>query len=351
MKKTRIIKEITSEGEWSTYFNDVSSPSFHQAWEWGEFQKLLHYDIVRLGMYDDEELVAAALVIKIRSKRGNFLFIPHGPLFSLQGSEMVESYKDFLEYLSQIAHKEGFSFIRVAPMLADTSENASIFAELGFKTAPIYMHAETTWALDLTQSEEDILKNMRKTTRYLIKKAIKDGITIEARTDEKAIDDFWEIYKETFTRENFTPFTKKFIKDEFKSFYKAKNALFFFGKIPKELDPTDTRQYLASSMVIFTQSTAFYHQGASIHSKHPVPYLMQWEAIKEAKRRGCKEYNFYGIYRPGRTPKVWDGLTLFKKGFGGYQKDYIPTQDYVISPLKYAFSFMVDKYLVWKRGI
>jgi peptidoglycan pentaglycine glycine transferase (the first glycine) len=345
------IQEITSEGEWSTYFNDVSSPSFHQSWEWGEFQQSLTYSILRLGMYDKEILCGIALVIKIRSKRGNFLFIPHGPLFSLEGAKQKKAYEALLEHLKKIAQEEGFAFIRVAPMIPDTAENQSYYKDLGFRTAPIYMHAETTWALDLTQSEDDILKNMRKTTRYLIKKAIKDGITITPRTDKKCIEDFWKVYTETFTREKFTPFSQSFITKEFESFHRTNNALFFFGKVPPELAESDSLEYQAGSMVIFTKSTAFYHQGASVHTKHPVPYLMQWEAIKEAKRRGCKEYNFYGIYRPGRTPKVWDGLTLFKKGFGGYQKDYVSTQDHVISPAKYAFSYLVDKYIAFKRGI
>ena len=346
-----IIKIIESEVEWTKYFNDVSSPSFHQSWEWGDFQKSLGYDILRLGIYEDKKLKGIALVIKIHSKRGNFLFISHGPLFSTTLEASMELHKDLIGYLSSIATQEGYAFIRVAPMIPETPENADVYKNLGFRMDLNYMHAETTWALDLTQSEEDILKNMRKTTRYLVKKAIKDGIAIEKKENKDALNDFWEIYKETFTRENFTPFSQSFLEKEFESFHRTNNALFFFGKLPPELAEDSEKKYLAGSMVVFTQSTAFYHQGASFHTKHPVPYLMQWEAIKEAKRRGCKEYNFYGIYRAGRTPKAWDGLTLFKKGFGGYQKDYLPTQDYIISKPKYLFSYLVDKYLGWKRGI
>lgn len=345
------IQEISNEGAWTTYFNDVSSPSFHQAWEWGEFQKEVGYDIMRLGIYDNEKIQAVALVSKIRSKRGNFLFIPHGPLFSGSLEQSKYLYTILLNYLKHIAQQEGFAFIRVAPIIADTTEHAAIYKELGFCTAPIYMHAETTWAIDLTQSEEDILKNMRKTTRYLIKKAQKDGIIIEKSTDNNAVIKFWDIYKETFTRENFTPFSQHFILKEFETFHANGNALFLFGKLPDNLKANNSDDYLAGSLIIFTQSTAYYHQGASFHTKHPVPYLMQWEAILEAKKRGCKEYNFYGIYRPGRTPKAWDGLTLFKKGFGGYQKDYLPTQDYIISKPKYFFSYLVDNYIAWKRGI
>jgi len=197
--------------------------------------------------------------------------------------------------------------------------------------------------LDITKSEEQLLAEMRKTTRYLIRKAERDNVIIEKRTDEKAVDDFWKIYQETAKRENFVPFSKNYIKNEFEAFNKTGSALFFFGKI-------ETGPVVAAALIIFTKSTAFYHQGASIHTKVPVTYLLQWEAIKEAKKRGCQLYNFWGTLLPGRTPKSWSGLTLFKQGFGGHQIDYLPTQDYIISK-KYCLTYFWEKFLAWRRGV
>jgi lipid II:glycine glycyltransferase (peptidoglycan interpeptide bridge formation enzyme) len=235
------------------------------------------------------------------------------------------------------------------------------------------MHAERVWVLPLTsevlhKTDDELLASMRKTTRYLIRKAQRDGVTIEKRTDEKAVDDFWKIYQETAKREKFVPFSKKFIVDEFEAFNKSGNAVFLFGKVngmgvrvskTSEVLPNESSfltsevkngQNLASALIIFTKSTAFYHQGASIHSKIPVPYLLQWEAIKEAKKRGCSLYNFWGILQKGRTPKNWEGLTLFKTGFGGRQVDFVPTQDFIISK-KYYLTQLYEKFLGWRRGV
>ena len=41
------------------------------------------------------------------------------------------------------------------------------------------MHAEETHLLDLTISQEDLLKNLRKTTRYMITRAQKEGVVVE----------------------------------------------------------------------------------------------------------------------------------------------------------------------------
>jgi lipid II:glycine glycyltransferase (peptidoglycan interpeptide bridge formation enzyme) len=338
------IREITSKKDWDSVFNESGSVSFLQTWEWGEVKKQMGQEILRLGLIKNNRLQAIALVEKMNSKRGKFLFVPHGPIIRIkdEGLKIKDIIKEALNYLIQLAKKEGFSFIRVAPGLENTEKNKKIFKDFGFKDAPIYIHSENFWVLPLEKNEDELLAGMRKTTRYLIRKAVRDGVTIEQRTDAKAVDDFCEIYQETVKREHFSPYSKEYIQKEFEAFHKTGNALFLFGKHEGNI--------LAAALVLFTKNAGCYHQGASIHTKIPVPYLLQWEAIREAKKRGCRFYNFWGILIKGRTPRDWDGLTTFKTGFGGYEHQYLPTQDYVISP-QYYLTYVYEKFLQWKRGV
>lgn len=369
-----IVKEIIYKKDWDRFFNLVGSLTFLQSWEWGKFQESLGYPTIKIGIYDNQQLIAIAQIIKIKAKRGNFLFIPHGPLFKPKtpSKKIKTIIKALINYLQKIAKKEDYSFIRISPILINTPQNQLIFKQLGFKTAPIYMHAETIWQLPLTSAEEVILANMRKTTRYLIKKASRENVNVEKRLDDQAVDDFYQIYEETARRENFVPFSKEYIKKEFAAFKKTNNALFLFANFNKNTDfeatwevrskastPTGAEKCgvektpIASALIIFTKSTAFYHQGASLHTKVPATYLLQWEAIKEAKKRGCLYYNFWGIYdeQNQRTPKSWQGLTLFKTGFGGEKVAYLPTQDYIIDPFKYQITFLWEKLLLLRRKI
>jgi len=382
------IREIQHRKDWDRFFNLVGSPTFLQSWEWGEFQESLGYPTIRIGIYDNQQLIAITQIIKIKAKRGNLLFIPHGPLFKPKtpSKKIKTIIKTLINYLAKIAKKEGYSFIRIAPILINTPENRLIFRQLGFKTAPIYMHAETVWQLSLSAAEEIILANMRKTTRYLIKKAIRENLNVEKRLDDQAVDDFYQTYEKTAQRERFVPFSKEYIQNEFATFKKTGNALFLFAKVekntiqdtyseatgpvsislPPELATSNRLEKslhavgtpsistpIASVLIIFTKSTAFYHQGASLHTKVPATYLLQWEAIKEAKKRGCSYYNFWGIYdeKNQRAPKSWRGLTLFKTGFGGEKIAYLPTQDYIINPFKYQVTFLWEKLLLLKRKL
>jgi len=347
------IKIINEKSLWQKFFDDNCSSSFLHSWEWGEFQQSLGYPIIRLGLFNNKnQLEAIFLVIKIKSRRGSFLFIPHGPIITQNSNVKTQNFLELIRnYLLDIAKKENYWFIRIAPIFENKNEYQKIFADLGFKKAPIYMHAETTWELPLiNKTEEELIFAMRKTTRYLIKKAARDGVLIEKTTDPKALKIFYNLYQETAKREKFTPFSFDFIKKEFEAFAKSKNVMIFLAKIKNNLNPRHD-SFLAASLIFFTKSAAFYHQGASLHTKIPATYLLQWEAIKEAKNRSCQLYNFWGIYdeqRPDRTPKSWQGLTLFKTGFCGQIKRFLPTQDYIVSK-KYYLTYLWEKFLMWKR--
>ncbi|MBI1888387.1 MAG: peptidoglycan bridge formation glycyltransferase FemA/FemB family protein, partial [Candidatus Spechtbacteria bacterium] len=109
---------------------------------------------------------------------------------------------------------------------------------------------------------------------------------------------------------------------------------------------------LASAIVVFYGNSAFYHHGASssIYPKIPAPYLLQWRAILEAKKRGKKLYNFWGIIRDTGKKHPWAGITLFKKGFGGFQTDYLHAQDLPLS-WKYWPSWVIETLRKKRRNL
>lgn len=310
-----------------------------QSWNWGEFNKARGEKIWRLGIYDGETLIGVALVIKVRAKRGTFLFVPHGPIQDSKSKIL----NVLVQKLKVIAGEENCSFVRVSPIAERSIENAGGFKKLGFGYAPIHMHPEATWELDIVKSEEEILAGMRKTTRYLIRQAEKSpDIKIERSTNTEDLDRFQKLYEDTIERHHFIGFPQDYLKNEFLAFSPDNQISLFLGKYKGEL--------FSSAIVIFWQGTAFYHHGASLSSKIPVSYLLQWEIIKEAKRRGCKVYNFWGIAPDDKKDHPWRGLTLFKTGFGGYKKEYLKTQDLPIY-LSYWLIYIFEKIRKLKRGL
>jgi len=348
------IREINNKEIWENFLERADEKTFLQSWNWGEFQKMLGEKIWRLGIYDRGVLTGVSLIIKVSARRGRFLFAPHGPLINQKSkiknqNENSKFKKNILENLlfelKKIAKRENCSFIRVAPIWPRTEENEKIFNDLGFCQAPIHMHPELTWELGLEPSEEQLLAGMRKTTRYLVRQGIKNpDLKIEASENPADIAAFNELYQKTVDRHHFFPFSLEYLTKEFSAFAPDSQILIFSADYRGER--------IASAMVIFYKGVSYYHQGASSQEYPKVPgsYLLQWEAIKEAKRRGCQRYNFWGI-APNSNPKhPWAGLTLFKTGFGGYEKKYVKTQDLILS-FGYWLNFFVERIRKKKRGL
>ncbi|MFQ6049681.1 MAG: lipid II:glycine glycyltransferase FemX [Candidatus Paceibacterales bacterium] len=386
------IEKIEDKEAWENFLLGCEEKTFLDSWNWGEFQKMMNNKIWRFGVYQRQEtrdpepdpsarygagkrqeLVAVALIIKTEAKRGTFLFLPHGPnlkrqetpnqslrLGTGQASDKRQVSGILLEELKKIAKNEGVSFIRIAPIWERNRQNIEIFKKLGFRVAPIHMHPELTWELDITPSEEELLMQMRKTTRYLIRKAQKDKeIEIIKTQNLNDVERFNNLYQKTGGRHHFVPFSLNYLKNQFLSFRPDNQPIrqaqgcpeciegqiaIFLGKYKDDL--------VSSGVFVFWQNIAFYHHGASLlkYPKIPVSYLLLWEAIKEAKRRGCQKFNFWGIAPEDKKNHPWAGLTLFKKGFGGYKKEYVKTQDLPLSK-RYWVSFFVEKLRKKKRGL
>jgi lipid II:glycine glycyltransferase (peptidoglycan interpeptide bridge formation enzyme) len=339
------IKEIVEKNIWENFLLQCKEKTFLDSWNWQNFNEKMARKSWRFGIYNGNNLISIFLVSKIGAKRSTFLFIPHGPVIleNILLNEKKDILKIILQNLKKLASKERASFIRISPIWERTKENQEVFKELGFRLAPIHMHPEVTWELDISLSVDNILKNMRKTTRYLIRQAEKNN-DIEIIKSER-LDDlkyFNHIYKETGKRQKFVVYKEEYIKNEFLTFLRDKEICLFLGKYKGEVAVT--------AIFVFWQNGCFYHHSGSLpeYNKFPVSYLLQWEAIKEAKRRGCNVYNFWGI--ADRPNHPWAGLSLFKMGFGGEKREYVKTQDYIISQ-KYWINYLIEVARKIKRGL
>ena len=304
------IRKVENKKIWEDFLLNCSEKSFLQSWNWGKFQLSMRNDIWRLGIYEKDELIGIGLVSKIKARRGTFLLVQHGPAVNLNFKK-EEILKVFLEELKKIGEKEKAVFIRMNPLWESNPGNQAIFKNLGFKEAQMHANSyEATWKLNITVSEEELLNNMRKTTRYLIRQTEKNpDIKVESSNDARP---YQELNEEVAARQKFIPFSFEYVRNEFESFSKDNQSVLFFGKYKDEV--------VAAVMLIIWSGIAFYHQAASSskYQRFSIPYLLQWEAIKEAKKRGCSLYDFWGFIDPQKNPgHPWAGPTLFKMGFGG----------------------------------
>lgn len=332
MAKTEV-KDITSKKTWEDFLSKHPETNFLQSWYWGQFHEVLGHKIKRSGFIKDDKLVGVMLSVIENAKRGKYLTVPGGPIIDWKDDVIV---KQFAGEVKRIAKTERCVFIRVRPQLESNDFSKNLFKDLGFINAPMHLHAELTSQLDITPTEEQLLVNMRKATRYEIKKAISLGIKIETKSNLKTIQKFYDLQLQTAKRQKFVPFPYNFLSEQFKVFLEDNQAILFSAKLGNKL--------LAQAFIIFYGAETDYHYGASTEEgrKFPGAYLIQWEAIKEAKKRGLRIYNFWGVAPEGDKDHRFSGLSLFKRGFGGADFEYLHAQDLIINYPRYLFNYSVE---------
>jgi lipid II:glycine glycyltransferase (peptidoglycan interpeptide bridge formation enzyme) len=358
------IQSIDQQTTWEQFVRQFSPTNFLQSWQFGQFNLALGDEPLYLGVYEGERQVGAALFIKTKARRGNYYACAAGPLVRdsenrTQNAEPQRSkrvatcspaelshesaYKEVIAALVAYVKKEGDAVcIRIRPALTATDEHRKLFRDMGFRAAPMHLHAERTWVLDLGLSEDELLAGMRKNTRYYVRRAPKDGVVVRMSTDPEDATVMHALQQETVQRQRFVPFSLRFFTELMRAF--GEGACLFIARYQDE--------DIACAMINIYGDMAVYHYAATSlrFPKIPAAYLVLWEAIKEAKRRGCRYFNFWGVVGEDETKHPWHGLSQFKRGFGGYEINYLHAQDYPLS-WKYWLMFCFEQLRKRRRGL
>ncbi len=327
------LKEISRE-QLQRFYDNFSGPkTFLQTPNFGVFREQLCEKNFRLGLFVGTTLKGVAQYQKISARRGTFLHVPHGPLITGEDKTLLAF---FLKEIKALGKQEKCDFVRISPLL--NTLFVQEFKKEKYRFAPLHINPNRTWVLDLTQSEEDILKNMRKSTRYEVRRIEKCDISVHKGNTDEDLATFWKLHSCTATRQKFVPFSRKSTELELLIF---KNDCQIFSASGEE-------GTLASAVILFDKHAGYYHQGASIPHKLPFAHATLWSAILEAKKRGCTEFNFWGVSPEENEKHPWTGLSRFKRGFGGKEELFLPAQDFPLTK-KYWINSAVEKYRKWKR--
>lgn len=314
------VDPVNQESTWEWFVLRHSPGALFQSWQWGETQKRQSIPIERYGIYEGKTLRGVMQVALVRARRGTFLHVRHGPI--TDGD--IGVWQTAKEFLINRAKALRCIFIRLSPLLLDSLSTQAVLSVLRSRPAAIHrMDGEYVWVLDLDKNEDDLLACMRKTTRYEIRRAYKEGVSVHTSTDPRHLAEFFDLYTSTSVRHGFVPHSG--IREEFEVFAKKGQAELYLGKHEGKTG--------AAAIILYYGHQAIYHHGASLSSKVPISSAIQWEAIRNAKKRGMKVYNFWGISPESSPNHPWRGITLFKKGFGGREITYIHAQDVPLSPL------------------
>lgn len=334
---------LISEQEKNRYNDFIAahpSGSFLQSWDWGDWQEQLGHRAYHYGATDDEKtilLAAQVMEIKLGSLNQHYLYLPYGPLTAeepaagtekLLGKTSESILKFFIDALAK-QHPRAL-FIRVEPK--QNLSPAGICAHL--QSTPRIQPGKTL-LLDVRQNEENLLAAMHPKTRYNIKVALRHGVTVEptfvARPGHGLnLKEALDLIIHTAKRQNF--------RTHGRGYYQK---LIDFFALPPQRDlklsvykaAWRSEVLAAAIMIDFGSTRTYLFGGSSQHHRNVMaPYLLHWQAIKDAAAQGLNFYDFWGTETSsGAAP----GFVRFKESFGGASIEYPPPTDLILKPLWY----------------
>ncbi len=217
-----------------------------------------------------------------------------------------------LEKIKLACQKERAIFLKIEPFTPVPS--------LAYPIATPVLPRHTIY-MDLTLSEDDLLKNMHEKTRYNIRLAQKKGVKV---IESENLDAFIQLLEKTEGRQGFYSHPSKYYKLLWETL-RPENMVYILSALP-----------YAAIMLFKYEDVLYYPYGGSDpkYKELMAPNLLHWEAIKLGKKLGCKVYDMWGAYKehPNESDPWW-GIYRFKKGFGGQEITFPLTFDVPLSQL------------------
>ncbi|MCL4272416.1 MAG: peptidoglycan bridge formation glycyltransferase FemA/FemB family protein [Anaerolineales bacterium] len=312
--------------EWNVFLTKFPNAHLLQMGEWGELKKGFGWKPVRF-ILDGE--VGAQILFR-RLPLGLTLGYMPKPV---DGGQWTVDSDKFWHEVDLICKQNRAVFLKVEPDIWDDESPDTWHVAL--RTSPHNIQPPRTVIVSIKEDEEQILARMKPKCRYNIRLAEKKGVTVRAWDD---IASFYEMMTITGGRDKFGVHSKEYYQRAYDLFH------------PKGMCELLLAEYegkpLASLMVLANGKRAWYVYGASNNEeRNRMPaYLIQWEAIRWAKARGCEEYDLWGVPDENeetleaqfekRSDGLW-GVYRFKRGFGGEVKRAAQALDRVYNPLLY----------------
>lgn len=342
-------KQFTgTPAEWNQMIASLPGAHFLQTWEWGQIKAAYGWRPLPLVWVDPGGVIQGAAMILERSLEDarlllNFRihYIPRGPL--LKDWEDSGLRQAVLASLVDFARQRRSIFTKLDPELplafgvaGDGDEDlylpgqefAGELERAGWHFSHEQIQYRNTIHIDLQGDENSLLDRMKQKTRYNIRLAERKGVMVRLAQQED-LPLLYQMYAVTSVRDGFVIRREEYYQRVWQTFMQAGLAEALIAEV--ENKPI-------SALVMFRfVDRAWYVYGMSLdeHREKMPAYLLQWEAIRRARRAGCKIYDLWGAPDHfAESDPMW-GVYRFKAGLGGRIVRTVGAWDYPVNQLLY----------------
>lgn len=310
-----------------------------QSYEWGEFREKTGLTVVRRGFFEKNKL-SEVFQVTIHQVPYTSFTIGYLPKGTIPTQRLIDE-------LQSVGKKYKCIFIQIEPNIQTTEQNIKLLEELHVPSSAHPLFTKYTFQLDLTKSEEELLKNMHPKTRYNIRIAQKHHIEVKQETSENAFNKYLALTKETTSRQGFFAHTPKYHAQMWDTLKNNNNKQLQAHLFVAWFTPENKQPVALTTWILFQlHNTLYYPYGASSSQYRETmsSNLMMWEAIKFGKKEKLTLFDMWGsMGQDPDTKDPWYGFHRFKMGYGPRLVEFVGSYDVVVNPFVYQFYKIANK--------
>jgi lipid II:glycine glycyltransferase (peptidoglycan interpeptide bridge formation enzyme) len=327
------VSQETEDPDWDAFVAETAGGHHVQTSLWAQVKASLGWRAARVVVTQDEHIVAGAQVLMRRLPlAGAIGYVPRGPLCAVDDPGLI---KLVINGLHQIAGDHRVQYLVVQP----PGNGQTLARQLpcwGFRPSAIRgVQPPATVLIDLRMDLDDILAQMKKKTRYSIRRGLREGITVREGTAED-LPTFYRLMVATSQRQQFSLYPEAYFVEMWRVLHPHGYIRLFVAEYAGEA--------VSAFLVVPFGDTVVSKVGgwSGCHGRRKPNEVLDWAVIRWAKSHGYCYYDFEGI-DPLAARALTDGESLpnslhqtptsYKLGFGGQVTLFPPAYDYVYNPL------------------
>jgi peptidoglycan pentaglycine glycine transferase (the first glycine) len=313
-----------SAAEWDAFLQRYPDAHLLQSSAWGELKAAFGWQVERVAVGE------AGVQVLFRSLPAGFslAYVPKGPL--------GRGWHDLWLEVDAVCRRRRAIFLKVEPDFPEPLPEQVQADLVGFLPSRHTVQPRRTIVVSLEGSEEELLARMKQKTRYNVRLAEKKGVVVRPWDDLVA---FQRMMATTGQRDGFGVHSLAYYRRAYELFSASGGCALLAAEFQG--------RPLAALMVFARGKRAWYFYGASTdQERNRMPtYLLQWQAMRWARSRGCAQYDLWGVpdadeatlesQFEGRSDGLW-GVYRFKRGFGGQLVRTAGAWDRIYMPGLYA---------------
>jgi len=302
--------KVTSQikkDKWNEFIQNHPKGNIFQTPEMMEvYKRTKRYEPVFLAVVDESDNVKAMLLAHVIREFEGLLgafsarsIIQGGPLY-VENEEGVAALQILTKHYDEIAKKKAlYTEIRNC---WDASSISNILNDMGY----VYVDV-LNFLINLNRAEEEIWRDIHKSRRKGINRAMKKGINIEEIHDKELIPIFYRIIEETYKKAKIPLADVSLFESAFELMVPKNMAKFYLAKYG---------DIHIGVRVVLSYKGLIYDWYAGALTKYLSMYvneLLVWQILKDGVKNGCRMFDFGGAGKPNEPY----GPREFKRRFGG----------------------------------